>query len=199
MAVIVPVPVGVTTTLIVAVPPTAIAPRAHEAVDPENVQLPCDEFAETMVIAAPVNTVATDVPVAAALPVVLLTVTDSVTFPPPRVTGSGASVIPTARSGRSAGLTVVVVEAVLFDVLGSGVTADAVEVAVMVPVACGVTAMVIVAVVPAARAPTAQVTVDPEMVHVPCVEVAEPSVLAAPLNDVVTDVPVACRLPEFVT
>src|SRR5216684_1797309 len=100
---------------------------------------------------------------------------------------------------RSAEATIVVVaDAVLLAVFGSGSLPLTVAVLVMVPAVAGAVAlMVIVALAPEARLPTVQVTVPDAWVQVPWLEVAEPKV--TPLGRVsVTVTPVAGLGPLLV-
>src|SRR5229473_6172092 len=92
---------------------------------------------------------------------------------------------------------VVVADAVLLAVFGSGSLPFTVAVLVMVPAVAGAVAlMVIVALAPEARLPTEQVTVPEALVQVPWLDVAEPKV--TPLGRVsVTVTPVAGDGPLF--
>src|SRR5260370_669450 len=75
---------------------------------------------------------------------------------------------------------VVVADAVLLAVLGSGSLPFTVAVFVMDPEVAGVVAlMVIVALAQTARSPTVQATAPEVLVQVPCPEVAEPKVAPA--------------------
>src|SRR4051812_17875575 len=99
----------------------------------------------------------------------------------------------------SAAATVVDWAAVLLDGLGSGPAPVTFAVAVRVPVALGLTAMVMVAEPVLARAPTEQVTVGAAIAHVPCDGLAEPMVRATPDSVMVARTPVAGPGPLLVT
>jgi hypothetical protein len=90
------------------------------------------------------------------------------------VTGLGDADFASDRSVF--GTTVVVAVAVLFEVLGSFSAAVTLAVLVSAPTVVGVTTTVMVALAPASRLPTLQVTVPPDCVQLPAVEIAETSV-----------------------